>query len=131
MTLNPFSILRTGEPTISEPKEPDAAAMATAREYVGRLVGSADVLIFMKGSRQAPMCGYSANTISVVSSYGVPFETFDVLGDPDIRAAAKEFAEWPTFPQLYVLGEFIGGDDIITEMHNSGELGQLLRGRSS
>jgi monothiol glutaredoxin len=74
------------------------------------------------------MCGFSANTVAVMDALDVPYRTFDVLSDEGVRSAAKEFASWPTFPQVYVGGEFVGGNDIVTEMHASGELAALVRG---
>jgi len=82
--------------------------------------------MFIKGSPQAPQCGFSANTVAIMNSLGVRYSTFDVLSDDAVRAAAKEFARWPTFPQVYVRGQFVGGNDILTEMHASGELQQLV-----
>lgn len=131
MSRNPFSILRNTESTPPGPAESNPAAAASARERVIDLVQSCDVFVFMKGSPQTPMCGFSANTIAIVSSYGVPFETFDVLSNPDIRTAVKEHGDWPTFPQVYAQGELVGGDDIISEMHTCGDLGSVLEGRSS
>ena len=77
------------------------------------------------------MCGFSANTVALMDSMGVRYRTFDVLSDESVRAAAKQFAGWPTFPQVFVRGEFIGGNDIITEMAVSGELRELVEGLGS
>ena len=84
----------------------------------------------MKGTPQAPQCGFSAKTVSILNSYGVPFNTFNILSDEDIRQGLKEFSDWPTFPQLYVHGELIGGCDIVTEMHENGELEKVLKTNS-
>ncbi|MEI6737072.1 MAG: Grx4 family monothiol glutaredoxin [Pseudomonadota bacterium] len=90
-------------------------------------VSSNAVVLFMKGSPQFPMCGFSASAIQILKANGIdkPF-TVDVLQDEDIRQGIKEYANWPTIPQLYVNGEFIGGADILREMHQSGELQTLL-----
>lgn len=85
------------------------------------------IMLYMKGTPDAPQCGFSAQTSAVLNSYDTPFESFDILTDDDIRAGIKEFSDWPTIPQLYVNGEFVGGCDIITEMHNAGDLGKILQ----
>jgi len=84
------------------------------------------VLLFMKGSRAAPQCGFSASAVGILEDLGVPFETRDVLADPALRQGIKDFSDWPTLPQAYVGGEFIGGSDIIAELHASGELEQIV-----
>ncbi len=106
----------------------DAEGVAAARERVDRMVRSAEVFLFIKGTPARPMCGFSANTVAIMDAVGVPYRTFDVLSDDAVRAAAKEYAGWPTFPQLYVRGEFVGGNDILSEMYTTGELGELLAG---
>ena len=85
------------------------------------------VLLFMKGNKSIPQCGFSSRVVGVLKSEGVPFETVNVLADPDIRDGIKAFSNWPTIPQLYVNGKFIGGCDIVTEMHESGELASELK----
>jgi len=84
------------------------------------------VMLYMKGTRDDPQCGFSAQVVSVLQTYDVPFETFNILEDEDIRQGIKEYSDWPTVPQLYVNGEFVGGCDILTEMHSNGELGPVL-----
>ncbi len=95
-------------------------------DQIGEAVRSNPVILFMKGSPEAPQCGFSAQVVQILSGYGVPYATADVLRFPDVRDGIKEFANWPTIPQLYVNGEFVGGCDIIIEMHEAGELGELL-----
>ena len=85
------------------------------------------VLIYMKGNRTFPMCGFSAATVQVFDSLGVPYETVDVLENPALRDGIKRYSNWPTIPQVYVNGEFLGGCDIIREMHTKGELEPLVR----
>ena len=85
-----------------------------------------DVVLYMKGTPVFPQCGFSAAVIQVLSELGVKFKSFDVLTDPSLRQGVKEFSQWPTIPQLYVKGEFIGGCDIIREMYETGELQQVL-----
>jgi monothiol glutaredoxin len=89
-------------------------------------IGTNDVVLFMKGTPVFPQCGFSAAVVQVLSHLGVKFKGVDVLQDPSLRQGIKDFASWPTIPQLYVKGEFVGGCDIIREMFESGELQQLL-----
>lgn len=84
------------------------------------------VVLFMKGNKSLPMCGFSARVVDILKRSGVEFETRDVLQDEDLRAAIKEFSNWPTLPQLYIRGKFIGGCDIVEQLHESGELQDLL-----
>jgi monothiol glutaredoxin len=90
------------------------------------LIDSSEVFLFMKGTPMFPQCGFSARVIQILKHAGVPFKTANVLENPEIRDGIKEFSNWPTIPQLYVKGEFIGGCDIVTEMYQSGELQTLL-----
>ena len=90
------------------------------------LIDSAKVFLFMKGTPQQPACGFSANTIAILQKANITFSSYDILEDPVLRQALKEFSNWPTYPQLYVDGKLIGGNDIITEMAESGELQKLL-----
>lgn len=85
------------------------------------------IVIFMKGNRHFPQCGFSAATIEVFEDLGVPYETVDVLQDMDVREGVKEFTKWPTIPQVFVSGKFIGGCDIVREMHASGELQPMVK----
>ncbi len=85
-----------------------------------------DVVLFMKGTAAYPQCGFSAVVVQVLSHLGIPFRDINVLEDNDIREGIKEFTDWPTIPQLYVKGEFIGGSDIVREMYTTGELQELL-----
>jgi monothiol glutaredoxin len=89
-------------------------------------VESSDVVLFMKGSPIFPQCGFSSTVVQVLTHVGVKFKGIDVLQDPQIREGIKQFSEWPTIPQLYVKGEFVGGCDIVREMFESGELSQML-----
>ncbi|MCZ6531420.1 MAG: Grx4 family monothiol glutaredoxin [SAR324 cluster bacterium] len=85
------------------------------------------ILIFMKGNREMPQCGFSAATVDVFNQLDVPYETRDVLQDPEIREGIKEFSNWPTIPQVYINGKFVGGCDIVLEMHERGELESLAK----
>ena len=91
------------------------------------LVDSNAFLLFMKGTPLFPQCGFSNRAVSILSHLGVEFESVDVLQDQEVRQGIKAFSDWPTIPQLYVKGEFIGGSDIMMEMYESGELAQLLQ----
>ena len=99
---------------------------ASTRSRIEELVQSSPIFVFMKGSQLMPQCGFSNNVVQILHSLGVSFETFDVLSDPEIRQGIKEFSSWPTIPQVYVKGEFIGGSDILIEMYNAGELKEKL-----
>ena len=99
---------------------------ASTQQRIEQLIGSSPVFVFMKGSKLMPQCGFSNNVVQILNALAVPFETFDVLSDMEVRQGIKEFSEWPTIPQVYVNGEFIGGSDILIEMYNSGELREKL-----
>jgi len=99
------------------------------QEFIQNEVSGNDVVLFMKGTPQFPQCGFSALACQVLNACGVQqFHTVNVLADAEIRQGIKEFANWPTIPQLYVNGEFVGGSDIMREMYQSGELQKLLQG---
>lgn len=97
-----------------------------AREQIQTLIDNNDVVLFMKGTKDVPQCGFSSRVASVLNYMGVAFQDVNVLSDEAIRQGIKDFSDWPTIPQLYVRGEFVGGADIVTEMTLSGELDQLL-----
>ena len=98
----------------------------TALETIKRQISENPILLYMKGSPQAPQCGFSAKTIECMVGCGQRFAYVDILSNPEIRATLPSYAEWPTFPQLWVDGELVGGCDIVTEMFESGELEALL-----
>ncbi len=101
--------------------------MSDSNSRIADIVNANDVVLFMKGTPQFPQCGFSATTVEILKRCGVTdFQSFDVLQDPDIRQGIKDYANWPTIPQLYVNGEFVGGSDIMTEMYQAGELQQAL-----
>ena len=99
---------------------------ASTRQRIEDLIGSTSVFVFMKGTKLMPQCGFSNNVVQILHSLGIPFDSFDVLSDGEIRQGIKEYSEWPTIPQVYVNGEFLGGSDILIEMYNSGELREKL-----
>jgi monothiol glutaredoxin len=102
--------------------------MDQANGRIRREISANRVVLFMKGRPDAPYCGFSAAVVAALNGLGVPFRAIDVLSEPILRQALKEFSAWPTFPQLYVDGTFIGGCDIVREMYETGELSMLLHG---
>jgi monothiol glutaredoxin len=99
------------------------------RERIEGLITVDEVVVFMKGVRGAPQCGFSARMCEVLDEYRERYVTFDVLADPDLREGIKAFSDWPTIPQLYVKGEFVGGTDIVSQMDEAGELAEVIGGR--
>ena len=100
--------------------------MSNISERIGEIVKNNDIVLFMKGTALFPQCGFSSRAVAILDHLGVPFETVDVLQDAEIRQGIKDYSDWPTVPQLYVKGEFVGGSDIMMEMFQAGELQQLL-----
>ena len=98
---------------------------------IQRDIADNTVMLYMKGTAQFPQCGFSARVVQILNHLGTKFATANVLDDPDLRDGIKQFSSWPTIPQLYVAGEFIGGCDIVTEMFQSGELETLLREKAA
>ena len=96
-------------------------------ERIRGMIDSSDIFLFMKGSPEAPRCGFSANVVGILNHFRVPFKTFDILTSREMRAEVKNFSNWPTYPQLYVKGEFVGGNDIVAELMESGELEGVLK----
>jgi len=106
---------------------PDCATMTDVQQQIAELVQHNRVVLFMKGTAQFPMCGFSGRAMQILKACGVnDLKTFNVLEDEGIRQGIKDFANWPTIPQLYVNGEFVGGSDILMEMYQAGELQQVL-----
>jgi monothiol glutaredoxin len=102
------------------------ASTPSSPARIGEIVKGHDIVLFMKGTALFPQCGFSSRAIAILDRLGATYETVDVLQDPEIRQGIKEYSDWPTVPQLYVRGEFVGGSDIMMEMFESGELQQLL-----
>ena len=101
--------------------------MSEAHNRIAGIVENNDVVLFMKGTALFPQCGFSSRAVAILDRLGVQYETVDVLQDPEIRQGIKEYSDWPTIPQLYVKGEFVGGSDIMMEMFESGELQELVQ----
>ncbi len=102
--------------------------MSDANARIQEIVTSNDVVLFMKGTPLFPQCGFSSKAISILDHLGAPYETIDVLQDMEVRQGIKAYSDWPTIPQLYIKGEFVGGSDIMIEMYEAGELHQALAG---
>jgi monothiol glutaredoxin len=100
--------------------------VSDAQNRIADLVKSNQVVLFMKGTALFPQCGFSSRAVAILDRLEVPYQTVDVLQDPEIRQGIKEYSDWPTIPQLYVKGEFVGGSDIMMEMFENGELQELL-----
>ena len=101
--------------------------MSDPQSRIAEIVTGNDVVLFMKGTPLFPQCGFSSKAIAILEHLGVGFESVDVLQDMEIRSGIKQFSDWPTIPQLYVKGEFVGGSDIMMEMFEAGELHQLMQ----
>ena len=98
----------------------------STKETIEKLINSHPIMVFMKGNKLMPQCGFSNNVVQILNSLGVQFTTFDVLSDYVIREGIKEYSDWPTIPQVYLKGEFLGGSDILIEMYNSGSLKEKI-----
>ena len=97
------------------------------KEQIEKLLTAEKIVVFMKGNADFPQCGFSANTVGILKQLNAPFKTFNILQDPDIRQGLKEYSNWPTYPQVYVRGELIGGNDIVTEMFRKGDLHEMIK----
>lgn len=122
----PASTARPAPAPIEEP-EPESPRGATpVAQFIDDTVKKNPIVIFMKGSPNAPQCGFSAGAVGILSEYGKPFAHVNVLADPDIRDGVKLYSSWPTIPQIFIGGEFVGGADILKQMHSAGELKGLI-----
>ena len=96
------------------------------KDRIDNLVSQNKIVVFMKGTKLMPQCGFSNNVVQILNTLGVPFHTVDILADQEIRQGIKEYSNWPTIPQVYVNGQFVGGSDILIEMYQKGELQQMV-----
>ena len=96
------------------------------QQRLDQIVNSHKIVVFMKGTKLMPQCGFSNNVVQILNVLGAPFETFDVLSDYEVRQSIKEYSNWPTIPQVYVNGEFLGGSDILVELYQKGELQEMV-----
>lgn len=119
---NPFQIM--GGQAFQEPAENKTLDQ---NSRLKNLINAAPVMLFMKGTPDMPQCGFSANVCKILNHVGASYMAFNILADMDVREGLKQYSNWPTFPQLYIKGELIGGNDIVTEMMNSGELLEALK----
>jgi monothiol glutaredoxin len=103
------------------------AGQGDAVEAIRQDITTNKIMVYMKGTPDMPQCGFSAQTVQVLNELGVPYNSRNVLEDPELRQAIKEFSNWPTIPQVYINGKFVGGCDIVTEMHERGELAELVK----
>lgn len=118
---NPFNVIGQGQ----QVQETNPSSDVQTR--IKDLVSSSEIFLFMKGNPSMPQCGFSANVVGILNSIGANYKTFDVLSDWDVRDGVKAFSNWPTFPQLYVKGKLIGGNDVISELFDNGELQEALK----
>ena len=109
-----------------EPEADSGRGATPVAEFIDDFVKKNPVVLFMKGSPDAPMCGFSARATSILRTHGKPFVHFNVLEDEEVREGVKQYSNWPTIPQVYIKGEFIGGSDILAQMHESGELREAI-----
>lgn len=117
---NPFDVVQG----IAVTEENTSADLNTR---IKNLINAAPIFLFMKGTPDMPQCGFSANVVRILNAHHVSFKSFNILSDMDIREGVKQFSNWPTYPQLYVKGQLIGGNDIITELMQNGELADILK----
>jgi monothiol glutaredoxin len=123
MSNSPFTIVGQAQAI----QESDNDKSKNINERITGLISSSPIFLFMKGTPDMPMCGFSANVIGILKHLGANFKTFNILEDNEIREGVKRFANWPTYPQLYVAGKLVGGNDIITELYENGELVEVLK----
>lgn len=105
--------------------------MSDVQDRIKQTVEQNDIVLFMKGSPQFPQCGFSGRAVQLLQACGAQFASVDVLSDPEVREGIKQYSNWPTIPQLYVKGQFVGGSDILMEMYENGELEQALAGETA
>jgi monothiol glutaredoxin len=126
------AIMQAVPGSVQTHSQKDLSAMSDAQTRIDQLVKSNDIVLFMKGNASFPMCGFSGRAIQILKACGVEtktLKTVNVLEDEEVRQGIKEYSNWPTIPQLYVKGEFVGGSDIMMEMYQSGELQQVITGQ--
>lgn len=124
---NPFKILNQDAPQVQGKEILPHQVEGELVERIESIINSDKLVLFMKGNPNFPQCGFSANSVAILKTLDVPFSTFDILQDMEIRQGLKEYSNWPTFPQLYLKGKLVGGNDIITEMFESGDLQELAK----
>ena len=121
----------TPAPNLAPPAPSNPRSDKDPMEYIEEVVKNNAVVLFMKGSPAQPQCGFSATAAGILQGYGVDIHHVDILMDPEVRQGIKEYSNWPTLPQVYVGGEFLGGSDILRQMHEEGELKEAIEGAST
>lgn len=124
MSDNPFNVINENVSEVIETLPENHTG--ELKDRIESVLGASKVVLFMKGNADFPQCGFSANTVAILKNLGTSFTTFDILKDMDIRQGLKEYSNWPTYPQLYINKKLVGGNDIITEMFESGDLKEVL-----
>ena len=124
MSDNPFNVINENVSEVIETLPENHAG--ELKDRIESVLSASKVVLFMKGNADFPQCGFSANTVAILKNLGTSFTTFDILKDMDIRQGLKEYSNWPTYPQLYINKKLVGGNDIITEMFESGDLKEVL-----
>lgn len=127
MSENPFNVLNQDQPPIYGKEINLETHSDNINDQIKAIINSDSIVLFMKGNALFPQCGFSANTTRILDSFSREYTTFDILKNPEIRAAIKEYSNWPTFPQLYIKGKLVGGNDIIIEMFESGDLADYIK----
>ena len=117
-----FTETTENEPVWNAPEPVLARGSASPREYIEQMITDNKIVLFMKGSPEQPLCGFSANASQILASHGKPFAHIDVIADYEVREDVKNYSQWPTLPQIYINGEFLGGSDILREMDQDGSL---------
>ena len=120
--------LAPSAPAEEEREEASPRGDKPVAAFIEETVKGNDIVLFMKGSPTAPQCGFSASAAGILQGYGKPFAHVNVLADPDIREGVKSYTNWPTIPQVFIKGEFVGGADILRQLHDSGELKTMIEG---
>jgi monothiol glutaredoxin len=123
---NPFNIINPQFNGDNSQEINSSECKEDTLERIQQLIKENKIILFMKGNAQMPQCGFSANSIQILNQFNKKYATYDILQDPSLRELIKDFSQWPTFPQLYVNGELVGGNDIITELNQQGELENLI-----
>jgi len=124
---NPFNIVGQQQVNPGTPLESNLYAGEKLNSRLEKIINSDKVVAFVKGTPDFPQCGFSANTMGILNTLGVPYKTFDILTDESVRQGLKSYSNWPTFPQVYINGKLIGGNDIISELYQDGELQELVK----
>jgi len=127
MSEKKISLPIIGGEEVQAPQAKSRAEGGDIMSEIRKEVTENSIVLYMKGTPDQPMCGFSAKASAILGSFGLPYYAINILADPEKRQAIKEFSDWPTIPQVYVQGEFLGGSDILTQMYETGELEELIR----